>query len=83
MTIGQNILDLRKNEDFSQDELVVTEKQTMAIKKILKGFLISFIVLLVIDFITFIIVFTGKIGPFKEIKSDSNASYVIKKDGEL
>ena len=83
MTIGQNILDLRKNEDFSQDELVVTEKQTMAIKKILKGFLISFIVLLVIDFITFIIVFTGKIVPFKEIKSESNASYVIKNDGEL
>ena len=61
----------------------ITEKQTKTIKKILKCFLIGFIVLLVIDLITFIIMYTQKIGPFKETKSESNISYVISKESEL
>ena len=61
----------------------MTEKQTATIKKILKGILIGFVALLVIDLITFIIMFTQKIGPFEETKSESNVSYMIQKDGEL
>lgn len=58
-------------------KIKVTEKQTVTIKKILKGILIGFITILVIDIITFIICFTGKIGPFEETKSESSVSYVI------
>ena len=58
----------------------ITEKQTKKIKKILKGFLIGFIAFLIIDVITFIICFTQKIGPFKETKSESNITHVIKEE---
>ena len=58
-------------------KIKVTEKQTGTIKKILKGIRIGFIIILVIDIITFIICFTGKIGPFEETKSESSVSYVI------
>lgn len=57
----------------------LTEKQQTKIKKILKGILIGFITILVIDIITFIICFTQKIGPFKD---NNNVSYVVQK-GEL
>ena len=57
----------------------ITEKQTRTIKKILKGFVIGFIIFLVIDIITFIICFFGHYGPFKEIKSEKNISYVAQK----
>ena len=123
MTLGQNILELRKKSGLSQEQLgekvnvtrqtisnweleetapnpeqlkllskalnisvddlidndlqnvvlskvKINEKQTKTIKKILKGFLIGFIVLVVIDLITFIVMFTGKMGPFKETKSE-------------
>ena len=49
----------------------LTEKQTKSIKKILKGLLIGFITLLVIDIIAFAICFFGKLGPFKESKTNS------------
>ena len=55
----------------------VTEKQIGTIKKILKGIIIGFITILVIDIIAFIICFTGKIGPFEETKSEISVSYVI------
>ena len=55
----------------------ITEKQTRTIKKILKGILIGFIAILIIDIVSIIICFTGKIGPFKETKSAKNTSYVI------
>ena len=59
-------------------KIKMTEKQTRTIKKILKGFLIGFIIFLVIDIIAFIICFFGHYGPFKENKSESGVSYVIK-----
>ena len=54
----------------------ITEKQTKTIKKILKGILIGFITLLVIDIIALVICFTGKIGPFEETQSETNISYI-------
>ena len=130
MTLGQNILEARKKNGFSQellgdkvgvtrqtisnwelgettpnpeqlkllskslnisvDDLIdndlqnivyskvkLTEKQTRSIKKILKGVLIGFIIFLVIDIVSLIICFAGKIGPFKEIKSQYSTSYVV------
>ena len=56
----------------------VTEKQIGTIKKILKGIIIGFITILVIDIIAFIICFFGHYGPFEENKSESEVSYVIK-----
>ena len=135
MAIGQNILNLRKKNGLSQEELgekvnvtrqtisnweleetspnpeqlkllskvlnvsvddlidndlqnvvlekvKLTEKQQEKIKKILKGILIGFITILIIDIITFIICLTGKIGPFKETKTNNNVSYVIQ-EGEI
>ena len=61
----------------------LTEKQTRTIKKSIKGLLIGFIVFLIIDIISFIICFTQKIGPFKEVKSDNEISYVIQDICEL
>ena len=58
----------------------ITEKQTKSIKKILKGILIGFIILLIIDTITFIICFTKKIGPFEETKTENNVSYTIEEE---
>lgn len=58
----------------------ITEEQTRKIKKILKGMLIGFITLLIIDIIAFIICFTGKIGPFEETKSESSVSDVIQEE---
>ena len=55
----------------------LTEKGQEKIKKILKGILIAFITILVIDIIAFIICFTQKIGPFEENKTN-NVSYIIK-----
>ena len=134
MAIGQNILNLRKKNGLSQEELgekvnvtrqtisnweleetspnpdqlkllskalnvsvddlidndlqnvvlakvKLTEKQQEKIKKILKGILIGFITILVIDIIAFIICFTGKIGPFKDTKTNNNnISYIIQED---
>ncbi len=57
-------------------KIKITEKQTKTIKKILKGILIGFITLLIIDVIAFIICFTGKFGPFEEIKSESHISHI-------
>ena len=54
----------------------MTEKQTRTIKKILKGMLIGFITLLVIDIIAFIICFFGHYGPFEETKVE-NKPYII------
>ena len=58
----------------------ITEKQQEKIKKILKGILIGFIVIFVIDVIAFIICFTNKIGPFKEVNKNNNISYVIQEN---
>ena len=55
----------------------VTEKQTEQIKKILKGILIAFITFLVVDIITFIVCYVGKLGPFAEKKSESSITYVV------
>ena len=55
----------------------VTEKQTRTIKKILKGLFIGFIAFLVIDIITFIVCYTGKLGPFSETKSQSSITYKL------
>ena len=57
----------------------ITEKQTRTIKKILKGMLITFITIFIIDIIAFIICFTNKIGPFEEKQPESNISYVREK----
>ena len=54
----------------------ITEKQTATIKKILKGIVICFITVLIIDFIVFIICFTQKIGPFKETKKENGNSII-------
>ena len=75
---------LSKTLNVSVDELIdndlenvilkkvkITEKQTKSIKKILKGLLIGFITLLVIDIVAFIICFTNKIGPFKNSKNNN------------
>ena len=128
MALGQNILNLRKKEGLSQEDLgekvnvtrqtisnwelgettpnpdqlkllskalntsvddlidndfqntilskvKITESKQKKIKKILKGILIGFIIILIIDIIAFIICFTGKIGPFSEVKNESNISY--------
>ena len=130
MSVGQNILDLRKKNGLSQeqlgekvnvtrqtisnweldettpnteqlkalskaldvsvDELIgndiqnvilskvkITEKQTKTIKKILKGILIGFVGILIVDIIALIICFAGKLGPFEENKSESNTPYAI------
>ena len=118
MALGQNILELRKKNGLSQEQLgekVNVTRQTISnwelqetapnpdqlkllskalnvsvddlldndiqnvvlSKKILKGIIIGFITILVIDIIAFIICFTGKIGPFEETKSESSVSYVI------
>ena len=82
---------LSKTLNVSVDELIgndienvilkkvkMTEKQTKTIKKILKGMLIGFITLLVIDIVAFIICFTNKIGPFKESKKEATYSIVEK-----
>ena len=61
----------------------MTERQTRTIKKILKGALIGFIAILIIDIIAFIICFTGHIGPFEKHKNENNISYVIHNRGEL
>ena len=53
------------------------EKQINIINKIFKGFFIGFITLLVIDLITFIIIFTNKIGPFEENETKTCSSYII------
>ena len=55
----------------------ITEKQTKSIKKVLKGILIGFIVLLVIDITALIICFTNKLGPFKENKANINIQEVL------
>lgn len=84
-TLNVSVDDLIDNDiqNVVLSKVKITEKQTKTIKKILKGFLIGIIVLLVVDFITFVIMFTQKIGPFKETKKESNISYVIQMDGEL
>ena len=61
----------------------LTEKQTKSIKKTLKGILIGFIIFLIIDITAFVICFTNKIGPFKETKNNSNASYNVYKKTSL
>ena len=55
----------------------IKEKQTKAIKKIIKRLFIGFIALLIVDIIAFIICFVGKIGPFEETKSENSVPYVI------
>ena len=55
----------------------VTEEQTEKIKKISKGILVAFITFLIVDIITFIVCYVGKLGPFNEQKSESNISYII------
>ena len=56
----------------------ITEKQTKTIKKILKGMLVGFITLLIIDIVALIVCFTAKLGPFKQEKPVNNISIVEK-----
>lgn len=74
--LGVSVDELLDNDlqDIVLSKVKMTEKQTKSIKKILKGLLIGFIILVIIDFISFIIFFTTKTGPFT---SKSNSSYVI------
>ena len=131
MTLGQNILNLRKKSGLSQEQLgekvfvtrqtisnweldetapnpdqlkllskalnvsvddlisndlenvvlskiKITENQTRTIKRILKCFLIGFIVFLIIDIIAFMICFFGNYGPFKKVNSENSTIYIIK-----
>ena len=63
-------------QNITLSKVKITEKQTRTIKKILKGILIGFIVLLVVDIIALIICFTGKIGPFEQPQTENEISYV-------
>ena len=64
-------------ENVVVSRLKITEKQQKSIKKILKGLLIGFIGFLIVDIIAFCICFFGHFGPFKEIKNEISAPYVI------
>ena len=77
-TLNVSIDELLDNDlqDLVLSKVRITEKQTKSIKKILKGILIGFITLLIIDIIAFAICFTKKIGPFEKTKSNETA-YVI------
>ena len=79
-TLNISVDDLIDNdlENVVLNKVKITEKQTKKIKKILKGFLIVLATILVIDFITIIVCFTKKIGPFGESKKEASSSYVIK-----
>ena len=68
--------DLQKVE---LSKIKISEKQTKTMKKILKWILITFITILIIDIIAFIICFTNKIGPFKELKTEPAISYIIER----
>ena len=68
--------DLQKVE---LSKIKISEKQTKTMKKILKWVLIAFITILIIDIIAFIICFTNKIGPFKELKTETDISYIIER----
>ena len=58
-------------ENIIYKKTKLTEKQTRTIKKILKGILIGFITILVIDIIAFGICFFGHIGPFSDAKENA------------
>ncbi len=78
-TLDVSVDDLIDNdiENVILSKVKLTEKQTKSIKKILKGLLIGFITILILDFISLIICFTQKIGPFEQKKSESNISYIV------
>ena len=61
----------------------ITEKQTRTMKRILKVILIGFISLLIIDIIAFVICYTKKIGPFEEVISDNDISYVMVQESSI
>ena len=64
-------------QDLVLAKVKITETQTKSIKKILKGILIGFITLLIIDIIAFIICFTGKLGPFSNSKQQASYQHEI------
>lgn len=68
-------------ENVILSKVKITENQTRTIKKILKGILIGFISILIIEIIAFIICFTQKIGPFEELKFQN--SYVTEERNKL
>ena len=74
--LGVSVDELLDNDlqDIVLSKVKMTEKQTKSIKKILKGLLIGFIILVIIDFISLVICFTTGTGPFT---TQSNSSYVI------
>ena len=78
-TLNTSVDDLIGNDiqNVILSKVKLTEKQTKTIKKTLKGILIVFAIFLTIDIIAFIICFTGKFGPFKELKSKITPTYEI------
>lgn len=56
-------------ENVVLKKLKLNEKQTKSIKKIVKGILIGFGIMIVVDIIALVICFTQKLGPFKNSKS--------------
>ena len=56
-------------ENVVLKKLKLNEKQTKSIKKIVKGILIAFGIMIVVDIIALVICFTQKLGPFKNSKS--------------
>ena len=56
-------------ENVVLKKLKLNEKQTKSIKKIGKGILIGFGIMVVVDIIALVICFTQKLGPFKNSKS--------------
>ena len=64
-------------QDLVLAKVKMTEKQTKTIKKILKGILVGFLALLIIDIIALIVCFTGKFGPFAENKTANSYQQII------
>ncbi len=78
--LNVSVDDLLENDlqNVVLSKVKVNEKQINKLKKVLKGVLIGFIALLIIDFIALIVCITAKVGPFKDKKAEQNISIVEK-----
>ena len=78
--LNVSIDDLLENDlqNVVLSKVKVNEKQICKLKKVLKGVLIGFITLLIIDIVALIVCITAKVGPFEEKKAEQNISIVEK-----